>query len=202
MPTTHDSSLIPSPATGTPMLALGAPPPVIAGEEAAAFADLWARMVASVQPADPIEEMWVRDVADLVWEVLRLRRIKANLLGISKCQGMTEVLRGLGEEYPALVARRWAAREPTAIGDVNERLSGAGLGTDAVMTGALAARIAEYERIDRMLAGAEARRAATLCALDMRRDAKLAARLREAADVVERQVEDAEFAMVAPAEPA
>lgn len=202
MTTPIDSSLIPSISTQTPMLALSAPPPLIAGEQAGAYEDLWARMVASVKPADPIEDMWVRDVTDLVWEVLRLRRVKANLLGISKCQGMAEVLRGLGEEYPGILARRWAAREPTAIGDVNERLSGAGLGVDAVMTGALAARIGEYERVDRMLAGAEARRAATLHALDERRDAKWAARLREAAHAVEREVEDAEFAVVAPERPA
>ncbi len=193
-----------SSATGASLqpLVLNAPPPVIAGEEAAAFEDLWARMVASVKPADPIEDMWVRDLADLGWEILRLRRVKANLLGISKCQGMTEVLRGLGEEFPAILARRWAACQPTAIGDVNERLSGAGLGVDAVMTGALAARIAEYERVDRMLASAEARRAATLCALEQRRDKNLAARLREAAHAIERKVEDAAFALVAPGEPA
>jgi len=202
MTTPQDSALIPSTSAVALMLALNAPPPVIAGEEAAAYEDLCARMAASVKPADPIEDMWVRDLVDLGWEILRLRRVKANMLGISKCQGMAEVLRGLGEEYPALLARRWAAREPTAIGDVNERLSGAGLGADAVMTGALAARIAEYERVDRMLASAEARRAATLCALEQRRDKKLATRMREAAHAIDRQIEDAAFALVAPGESA
>jgi len=188
MTTLTDSSS----ATGTSLqtlpLVLNAPPPVIAGEQAAAFEDLWARMVASVKPTDPIEDMWVRDVADLVWEVLRLRRLKAQLLDISACQGMTEVLRGLGEEYPAILARRWAAREPTAIGDIKERLANAGLGMDVVMAGALAARVEAYERIERMLATAEARRAAALLALDERRDAKFAVRLRNAAHLVEHHV--------------
>jgi hypothetical protein len=184
------------------MLALSAPPPVITGEQTAAFEDLWARLVASVKPADPFEDMWVRDLADLVWEVIRLRRLKGQLLDISACQGMTEVLRGLGEEYPLLLARRWAAREPTAIGDVKERLANAGLGMDAVMAGALAARIEAYERIERMLTAAEARRAAALHALDARRDATFAARLRNAAHTVEHEVANAEFAVVAPEEPA
>jgi hypothetical protein len=202
MTTLTDSSSATSASLQTLPLVLNAPPPVIAGEETALYDDLYARMVASVKPADPVEDMWVRDLADLGWEILRLRRVKATLLGISKCQGMTEVLRGLGEEYPAILARRWAARQPTAIGDVNERLSDAGLGVDAVMTGAMAARIAEYERVDRMLASAEGRRAATLCALEQRRDKNLAARLREAGRAIDREVEDAAFALVAPGDPA
>jgi len=67
-----------------------------------------------------------------------------------------------------------------------------------VMAGALAARITEYEKIERLLAMAEARRAAALDAIEGRR----AARLRAAAHPIEREVTDAEFAEVAPESPA
>ena len=196
MSTQMDSSIVPGASPEALPRLVSGPPPVIAGEEPEAYEDLHARMVAALKPADPIEDIYVRDVADIDWDIARLRRLKARLLAISGCQGMTEVLRGLGEDHPLVLARRWAAREPTAIGDVKERLANAGLGTDAVMAGALAARITEYEKIERLLA--EARRAAALDAIEGRR----AARLRAAAQPIEREVTDAEFAEVAPGSPA
>jgi hypothetical protein len=178
-------------------LALTAPAALIAGENAGAYEELGARILGSIKPADPFEEIWARDMIDVTWEVFRLRRLKANLMAVAAPDGMTDILRGLGETQPNSLARRWAAREPTAIGDVNERLAAAGLGTDAVMAAALAARIEAFERIERMLAAAEARRAGALQQLESRRDAT-AARLRNAAHAIERQVEDAEFEVVAP----
>src|SRR5215468_12232143 len=53
-------------------------PPVIAGESRAAYDELLARMTRSLAPADVLEHMFLRDVVDLAWEVLRLRRLKAN----------------------------------------------------------------------------------------------------------------------------
>ena len=35
---------------------------------------------AAIKPKDVLEEMWVRDVVDLTWETLRMRRLKAALL--------------------------------------------------------------------------------------------------------------------------
>jgi hypothetical protein len=58
---------------------LGAPP-LVGGEDAAAYDELLARVAGAVAPADVLEEMWVRDVVDLAWETLRLRRLKALLL--------------------------------------------------------------------------------------------------------------------------
>jgi hypothetical protein len=107
------------------------------------------------------------------------------------------VLRGLGESQPDALARRWAAREPTAVGDVNERLAAAGLGMDAVVARAFALNIRRFERIERLIAAAEARRAAALHELDRRR-AALAQALRDAAQAAERRIEDAEFEVIAP----
>jgi len=56
-------------------LALAAPPPLIAGEDAAAYDDLLARIAGAVKPADILEDIWVHDVVDLVWDVVRLRRM-------------------------------------------------------------------------------------------------------------------------------
>src|SRR5689334_8353300 len=112
--------------------ALPVSPPLIPGEDAVAYQELCAR-IALLKPADPLEDLWVADVCDIVWETFRLRRLKASLMAVAAPDGMTDILRGLGDDYGRTLARRWAAREPTAIGDVNERLAAAGPGPDAVM---------------------------------------------------------------------
>ena len=66
-------------ATTTTRLALFAPPPLLAGENSADYDELLAGISATVKPSDTVEEIWVRDLVDLVWETLRLRRFKACL---------------------------------------------------------------------------------------------------------------------------
>jgi hypothetical protein len=54
-------------------------PPVLPGEDVAAYENLHARIAAAVKPKDFLEEIWIRDVLDLTWECLRLRGITAQL---------------------------------------------------------------------------------------------------------------------------
>jgi hypothetical protein len=56
------------------------PPPLIAGEDPAAYDDLLERFTAAIKPTDVLEEMWMRDSVDLTWETQRLRHLKAALL--------------------------------------------------------------------------------------------------------------------------
>ena len=59
------------------------PPPLLEGESQEVYATLLARVTGTVSPKDIIEEIWVHDIVDLVWEILRLRRLKAALLSSS-----------------------------------------------------------------------------------------------------------------------
>jgi hypothetical protein len=59
-------------------LALFGPPPLIEGEDPAAYDELLVRISADVKPADILEDIWVRDVVDFTWEILSLRRLRAN----------------------------------------------------------------------------------------------------------------------------
>src|SRR5690348_5091677 len=87
------------------------PPPALAsGEDAATYDRLAARITAAVAPENVIEEIWVCDVADLVWDVMRLRRLKAGLFKVGAGDGMAKILRGIGEQYD-YKARDWAARK-------------------------------------------------------------------------------------------
>ena len=56
------------------------PPPILPEEDLHAYEELLAQVTAHVKPTSVIEEIWVRDVVDLSWEILRLRRIKTGLV--------------------------------------------------------------------------------------------------------------------------
>ena len=168
-------------------------PPLIPGDDRTGYDALLASIAAAVHPADPLEQAWVRDVVDLIWEAVRLRRLKAALLTTCAGDGMQQVL--FGVDVRAAISglhRRWAARELAAVDEADRILDAAGLGIDHVMAQTLRLRIAEIERIDRMVASAEARRAATLREIAGYRH-ELAARLRHAATAA---IEDAEFEVV------
>ena len=53
-----------------------APAPLLPGEKQTDYADVAVRIVKAAQPRDAIEEFLLRDVVDLTWEILRLRRVK------------------------------------------------------------------------------------------------------------------------------
>jgi hypothetical protein len=180
--------------------AIPLPPASLAnGEDAATYEQLAARIRAAVAPANIIEEIWARDVADLTWDVVRLRRLKAGLFTIGAGDGMTQILCGLEQHAITgkLRAKEWAARKPAALAEVNSQLSVAGLDMGDVATSTFAVRIDQFDRIERMLAAAEVRRAAALHAIDNRRAAE---RARAAAEEAERAavppIEAGEFTLV------
>src|SRR5262249_28999598 len=168
------------------------PPTLVDGEDAAGYEQLAARITAAVAPANVIEEIWVRDVVDLVWDVMRLRRLKAGLFTIGASDGMAKILGGLGEL--TYKAKHWAARKPEAIAAINAQLSAAGLDMNDVTTSTFAVRIDQFDRIERMLAAAEVRRAAALNAIENRRVAeRLRVAARDAEQAAAPPVEEGEF---------
>jgi hypothetical protein len=54
-----------------------APAPLLMGEQQTDYAGIARRIVQASRPRDAIEEFLLRDVIDLTWEILRLRRVKA-----------------------------------------------------------------------------------------------------------------------------
>ena len=184
-------------STRSTALALAQPARLATGENPATYDDLLARVAAAVKPDGVIEDLWVREAADDAWEVLRLRRYKAGYLAACRRDGMAIVLAGLGEIMSHTLARNWAAGEPAALGDVRARMENAGLDEDAVMGSAFAKHINEFDRIDRLIGMAMARRAATLREIARHR-AELAEQLAAATQMA--AVEDAEYTVVASAQ--
>ncbi len=68
-----------------------------------------------MNPKDFLEEIWIRDIADLSWEVLRLRRVKAKLWTSQVAAPIQCTLRG--EAQAKRLSREW---ETGAIGQVDQ----------------------------------------------------------------------------------
>jgi hypothetical protein len=178
-----------------PQRSLLGPPPLIAGENLVAYQELEQHVAATVKPKDTLEEIWVRDVVDLTWEILRMRRLKAGFLTSVQAQGVRQVLRDVlpHNDGPHALADDWAARDPQAVKRVDELLSAKGLSMDLTLARALASNISPFERMDAMTMNFEARRNAALRELERHR-ASLALALRRATD----DVLDGEYEDVAP----
>jgi hypothetical protein len=165
------------------------------GEDSAGYEELLARVSGAIRPADIIEEIWIRDIVDLTWETLRLRRARAAFLATSRHLGVQRVLQPLcGYAKANDLSEQWARREDEAVAAVDRHLATAGLTMDAVLGQTLYVKVDVVEKMDRMIASAEIRRNATLREIERRRSG-LAARLREATRDAD-NVQEAEFQVI------
>ena len=96
------SPQLPAVTPPAPHRALFGPLLVLEGEDAAAYDALLERVAGAVDPADVLEEIWVRDVVDLAWDALRLRRLKASLMTAASHEGLESVLTPLLESVRRL----------------------------------------------------------------------------------------------------
>jgi hypothetical protein len=143
------------------------PRPLINGENSAEYDALLTRVSAAVHPADILEDIWVRDIVDLTWEAWRYRRLKAELMAINAHKALSAVLDPLmGWRGGQALIADWTARKPEAIKRIDAILESAGRTMDSVMAQSLSIKLDDIERIDRMIALAEARRNAALRELD------------------------------------
>jgi hypothetical protein len=173
-----------------------APSPLLPGEAEADYVGVAARIISVAQPKDAIEEFLTRDVIELTWDILRLRRMKAGLLRATVGDGVRRILSRIEDVDDDYDERRNADRyaQDWARGIVSVRrgfagmLKKAGLTMDDVMAEAFAKEIDSFERFDRMLASAEARRNNALREIDRHRSS-FGAVVRQVVD----EVEDAEF---------
>jgi hypothetical protein len=167
-----------------------APTPLLPGEQEADYAEFALAIVKAAHPKDAIEDLLTRDVIDLSWEVLRLRRLKAGLLRGAISSSIYRVMCRLGyeDEHAWKLAANWAAERKAAQKEVARALQKAQLTMEDVMAETLEDKIEPFERFDRLLASSEARRNNALREIERHR-AALGAAVRQAID----EVQDAEF---------
>jgi hypothetical protein len=156
--------------------------PVLSTENADIYSDLLRQFTQVIKPKNMIEWMWVRDIADLSWEILRLRRIKARLIEIERQASLETIEKA---EEPSILRRPFPPTEVEARHQKRRKLE---LNTEIGSARAFRAAISDYERVDRLLASAESRRNQVLREMDRYREA-LAHLMRDASD----QIIDAEY---------
>jgi ribosomal protein S12 methylthiotransferase accessory factor YcaO len=74
------------------------PAPILKGEDSEAYDSLFTRISMDVKPTDIIEEMWIKDVADITWDILRYRRVKKNWLAALKSDALENELEHILDE--------------------------------------------------------------------------------------------------------
>jgi hypothetical protein len=194
-------------------LAIFGPPPLLKGEDAAAYNDLLMRVSGHLKPSDIFEEIWVREIVDLIWESLRWRRHLASFLATAIPRVLERILKPIAQNQPEVprdssfigklraaeaslnagstLAAAWAVGDRAAIERVNALLASAGLTMDNVIAQATASELDKIERFNRLIASAEGRRNALLREIEHHR-APFAQRLRSEVH----NIENAEFETV------
>ena len=171
-------------------------------EDKKAFKQLMLQIAGAMEPRDYIEWLWVKDVADNTWDILRARRAKAVRLSLARKNAIRDIIQvhdNDGSFAMALELDEMHMSEAQGVvdGDVQAKarfaaiLKRIGLTEQSVMDAAYNREIAHIERLQKLVDNAVARRDSILREVDRRRDAT-ARRLRLAIDQSE-QIIDAEF---------
>jgi hypothetical protein len=157
--------------------ALFGDPPLLSTEDPARYRDMLDRFAESIAPRNIIEWLYVKDVADLSWEIARLRRYRALLIERERESKNAEI------DY----AREHADRNPSWIDRLKrpqiEALRNAPrLDTEADSASLLISQyLGTYVTVDKLLMSAELRRDRILRELDFRRE-RIAPLLRKKSD--------------------
>lgn len=109
-----DLSTIPAASQAVATLAFLGPPPLLEGEHEAAYNELLARISGALHPGDILEDLWIRDIVDLTWDVFRLRRLKATLIASCTGEGVKNALDRLKTPNFAELVQQWTAGDTAA----------------------------------------------------------------------------------------
>jgi hypothetical protein len=146
------------------------PPPVLSTENRQAYDELVTQLVLQWKPQNITEWMFVRDIADISWEIFRHRGAIANLFPISFKTALRAVLT---DALPEEGCKPWFDRYEAAKGlaqawfegpqeqeKVKAQLAKYGVSPEAIVAQTYVLRRDELDKLYRLLAVAEARRIA------------------------------------------
>ena len=164
--------------------------PLLMTESKAEFDRIRDALNEEIKPRGIIEQMYVADIAYLSWEVLRLRRSKAAIINLAFRAALkdliTQLLRQPGQhtfqlgDQPDELARDWFS-DPNVKKQIADLLREFEMDESAIEAEAIRHSTDDLERIDRLMASAEARRdKALVCVAQYRGD--FGALLRDSSD--------------------
>jgi hypothetical protein len=80
---------------------LGAPP-LIQGEAARDYQRLLNEVINVMKPVDVLETIWTRDIVDLQWDIIRFRRIKADVITYYRGNNMNNMAEAISYKIDVL----------------------------------------------------------------------------------------------------
>ena len=169
------------------------PLPLLEGEDSAAYLGLLDQMRRHVSPKDPIEQLYLRDVVDLTWDLMRTRRLKVGLLHKGQRAAIRKLLssdpRGgsggfVGQLRNAKATVTGATTAALGFSESLKALEKFGITLDEVNAHAYAIEREAITRLDQTMMQIEARRSFALREIEKRREA-FARRLDESVRQVE-----------------
>ena len=147
------------------------PPPLLPNESLADYEGLKSLLRAKIGPRDVVEEIWLRDILDLQWEVLRMRRLKSRILSSSSPLGLESLLkRRVNYLHLAGLVEGWGKGDKDTIKEIENLLKHLGLTKTDIDAHSLLKSLDQLERIDRMISQAEARRNTALREIERSRE--------------------------------
>jgi hypothetical protein len=159
--------------------------PTLKTEDNKAYWDFLNEVAGCLKPKDMIEWLWLKDVVDLSWEILRLRKLKITLIEIGRehINAVIEYERKHPDEpYYEDLLTQTPIRERTAE-EIKFRKNQPLHDTETDSVKLLWEHIDQYERIERLLTSAELRRDRILREIELRRT-ELARQLRQTTDEI------------------
>jgi hypothetical protein len=165
--------------------------PVLITESVDEFVALRTALYDEIKPNGAIEQGFVEDLAAVMWEIMRLLRIKAEILNGAFCKAMINILEQVwSEDFEDYLERdraignlswQWLGNHSDAKAKVSELLGQHQLDETAIEAEAFRMRAEDLEKLDYMLSRAELRREKLLIGIAAYRDT-LGKRLRQVSD--------------------
>jgi hypothetical protein len=170
--------------------ALLGPPTFLGGEDIAAYYGLHERVHQEIRPQDFMEEVWTRDVVDLMYQALRWSRLRDELLKASSSRGLSIVLREMMDApYAEMYTKGWLKGDPEHTKIVDDHLQRSRLGGVALTAHALAVQLQAINAIDMMAMRCEQRRDGAFRSIERHREG-FGKRLREVSAKIINEVRD------------
>jgi hypothetical protein len=171
-------------------------PPLLRSESVAEYLELRTRLIQEIKPQDVIEEKGLEEIANLVWDIKRLRGLRINTIRLAYGPALRNLLKHLLADPRSIVpdagldkrvrvlARGWLENDPAAKQQVADVLGRVDLDESAIEAEAMKLSADDMQYLDRSLAMASSRLDKALRLIMDYRGSDFANRLRQKSDEI------------------
>ncbi len=139
------------------------PLPILSTENPQDYLALGQAIWKARAPKDFIEISWVNDITYLLWEVLRQRRMKPQLIDAGRFKALQALIKDVSNNsYSDSFWQKWQAGDEESRAKIDEELKRAGLTDEALPAKSAELLIDVLENFERQCSQLEARRLITI----------------------------------------